>query len=362
MARHRTAVTTRFDTIQALRFVAALLVVITHATLYTHERLDDSLAVWHFGEVGVNVFFTISGFVMIVSTRALAGDRDGWKYFAMRRAIRIVPIYWLATTLNLLALLAIPGAVLHSKLEPSSVVLSYLFLPSTNSDGRVEPLLGVGWTLTFEVFFYALFALALYLRRSPLTLCGGVLIVLSVGSIARDGDWPAATVYFNPIVLYFLIGMVIASYALDRQVKHCALRLAGILLLFTAVRLATAASNDDLDVWRDLGQHFAVTGVLLAAVTLEPALSGRLPRPVLYLGDASYSLYLFHPMIAPLVPVVLNKVGIRVPALSVVLCVVAAIIGSVVIYRFVEGPSVRWLQNRLPYVRRTAPASADVAP
>src|SRR4051794_40777008 len=133
--------------VQALRFVAALLVVMTHATLYTSERLDDSLPVWHFGEVGVDIFFVISGFVMMVSTQRLVGRRDGWKYFWMRRTIRIVPLYWIATTIKLLALVVAPAAILHATLDPRDVVLSYLFLPSYNVDGLVQPLLGVGWTL-----------------------------------------------------------------------------------------------------------------------------------------------------------------------------------------------------------------------
>jgi exopolysaccharide production protein ExoZ len=362
MAVQSKALTSRFDGIQALRFLAAGLVVVTHATLYTHERLDPSIPVWHFGEIGVRIFFAISGFVMVVSTRSLAGTADGWKYFSMRRLIRIVPVYWLATTLNLLVLAVLPGAVLHSKPDPGYVVLSYLFLPATGAGGKIEPVLGVGWTLTFEMFFYAVFAVALWLRRSPLAVCGGVLVALSIASAFRSDNWPAASFYLNPIVLYFLIGMVIAVWVQDRDTGACAWRLGGTLALFTGVTLVLSARAGRFDLWAAVGEQFAVTALLLTVVSAEPWLRRRLPAPVLYLGDASYSLYLFHPMIAPVIPVAMAVVGLQLGLLSVVGCFLAAVIGSVLAYRFVERPAVRWLQDRLPYVRRTPAVTADVAP
>jgi len=207
----------KYSGVQGLRFVAALLVVVTHATLYTSERLNSALHVWTFGGIGVHIFFVISGFVMVISSGALTGRPNGWKYFAMRRVIRIVPIYWIATTVKLLTLIAVPSVVLHTKLDVTRTFLSYLFLPSRNIDGKVEPLLGVGWTLTFEVAFYAVFAVGLLLRINPLKFCGVVLSVAAVGNMFRGGSWPAAAVYFDPLVLYFLAGMIIADYVINND-------------------------------------------------------------------------------------------------------------------------------------------------
>jgi exopolysaccharide production protein ExoZ len=336
--------------IQALRFVAALLVVTTHATLYTRERLDGSLPVWHFGEVGVDLFFVISGFVMMVSTQSLVGRADGWKQFAVRRCIRIVPMYWIATTIKLLVLVAAPTAVLHAKLDPGKTVLSYLFLPSRNIDGDVQPLLAVGWTLTFEMFFYAVFALALFLRARRPVIAGAVLGACAAGWLFREahwlpGQWPPATVYLDPIVLYFLIGMIIGAWTTGTSTRRCALGLGGVLLFWAALRALDPADRS-LDGLREVARPAIVTLVVLAMVLLDPLIKGRIPRPITFMGDASYSLYLFHPLVAPVVPAALAHVGLRVVPLSLVLCVVAAVLAAAVIYRYVESPLTARLRRR----------------
>src|ERR1700730_16626449 len=86
--------------IQALRIVAAGLVVVTHSTFYAFERLDRNFFVWQRGTRGVDIFFVISGFVMIYSSQKLLALPGGWKTFAERRIVRIVPLYWLILRLK----------------------------------------------------------------------------------------------------------------------------------------------------------------------------------------------------------------------------------------------------------------------
>jgi len=84
---------------------------------------------------------------------------------------------------------------------------------------------------------------------------------------------------------------------------------------------------------------------------------------VTFLGDASYSLYLFHPLTAPAVPAVLSAIGLAFVPLSLVLCVVVAVVAASLIYRYVESPLTVGLQARLPYVRPSAPEGVTaVAP
>lgn len=332
-----------YDGIQGLRFVAALLVVILHATFYTNERLAP-VTVWYQGGVGVDIFFVISGFVMAVSTVNLVGTRDGWKRFALRRLIRIMPLYWVATTVKLLTLIAVPAVVLHAELDPIRTVLSYVLLPSSNVDGDIQPLLAVGWTLMFEMAFYALFALALFVRISPLLFCAVGLGILATGSIFRTDDWPAATVYFNPIVLYFVVGMAIGRWTIDRSTRSLAAWLGGVAILWTVISLLDGSSPER--VASTLTQHLVVSLAILVIVVCEPLIAGRLPRVLLYLGGASYSLYLFHPLIAPIVPVGLGILGVKSALLSVVLSVLASVLGACLIFRWVEQPMTRWLQKR----------------
>jgi len=130
--------------LQVLRVMAAVLVLITHSGFYASERLDRSYKYWETGAAGVDLFFVISGFVMVYSSVKLIGDRKGWLVFSQRRVIRIVPMYWLATTLKLVVMVLAGELVLHARFSLLDTSMSYLFLPTRNSDGNFLPLLGVG--------------------------------------------------------------------------------------------------------------------------------------------------------------------------------------------------------------------------
>src|SRR5271165_6773818 len=156
----------RYQGLQVLRITAACMVLLLHSTLYAHQRLDRHFSVWAGGQTGVNLFFVISGFVIIYSSRNLLSDPNGWKIFARRRVIRIVPMYWIATSLKLMVLLFTASYWRHSQIRVANIIESYLFLPSHNSGGGFAPLLDVGWTLNCEMCFYFLFALALFFRMN----------------------------------------------------------------------------------------------------------------------------------------------------------------------------------------------------
>jgi exopolysaccharide production protein ExoZ len=98
-----------FLTIQALRAVAALLVVLLRAFETWGERVDPAApgVSWDNGAAGVDIFFISSGFVMVISSRRLADRRGGWLVFLRHRVVRIVPLYWLLTTAKILAVLAL---------------------------------------------------------------------------------------------------------------------------------------------------------------------------------------------------------------------------------------------------------------
>lgn len=345
--------------IQALRFLAALMVVVTHSTFYARERMDPNAYFWGDGATGVHIFFVISGFVMIASSRSLEGTQDGWKYFAMRRLVRIAPMYWIATTIKLVTMLILPAAVLHAAPDPGKIALSYLFLPSRNVDGAVEPLLGVGWTLMFEMFFYALFAFALLVRARPLLFCGSVLILFAAANLFRPAEWPVWAVYFDPIVLYFLIGMLLAKMAFSEKARKymphvLALLVAGMLVIIL---------HPDIDATRETASPFRlliVTAVVLAALWLEPFVAAMLPQWLMFLGTASYSLYLFHPLVAPIIPEVLKRIGLANWPLSVILSIVASLVAAAIIYRFVERPLTEKLQKKLPYNRKRSPLAATL--
>src|SRR5260370_21484140 len=94
---------------------------------------------------------------MVYSSESLFGKAGASRKFIGRRVARVVPLYWIATTISLL--------IQQSFLNAAMLATSYAFIPYPNRAGEAYPLYGVGWTLNYEMFFYVLFASAIVLRR-----------------------------------------------------------------------------------------------------------------------------------------------------------------------------------------------------
>src|SRR3954467_905713 len=162
----------RLHNIQAARFVAALGVVVHHSSdifFYGGARDVPPLFGIHW-DGGVDIFFVISGFIMAYLTDGRFGEAGAARSFLARRLIRIAPPYWIFTTLVIAAAIALPGHVHNATLGAPQVIASYCFLPWPRGDGLLNPLLSQGWTLNYEAFFYAAFALSQFFRRGLLWL------------------------------------------------------------------------------------------------------------------------------------------------------------------------------------------------
>jgi peptidoglycan/LPS O-acetylase OafA/YrhL len=197
---------------------------------------------WALGNTGVYIFFVISGFIMVHICWDDFGKAGAAQHFMQRRIIRIVPLYWLATI----------GAVVFHKVTANNsapaglpeLLQSLLFIPYNADNNGWRPILGQGWTLSYEMMFYAIFAVALTFPRK-MALCG-VAAALGIFTLARPILPAGVLVYLSsPITLWFVLGIGIAS------------------------------------LWRSCG--FSEPGGLARSVKfLEP------------FGDASYSTYLVH--------------------------------------------------------------------
>lgn len=327
--------------IQLLRFVAAFLVLVTHATFYYAERVDPSMAVWHVGEIGVPIFFVVSGFVMA----SLHGTEHGLpaaRGFAVKRLIRILPLYWLATGLKIAVAVLAPAAVNHNHFEAGYALKSLLLIPTFNGDGQVRPIHGVGWTLYHEMFFYALFAAAILAARGVMTLLPAIIVGLCVWGAVAPPHTALGVVLTSPVNLYFVVGMFVGA-------AHAAGgRTAGLLCAALLVLAGAKAAAPEL--MRAVPLDAAV--LALAGASL-PLMSIALPGPLAglaTLGGSSYALYLLHPFLIPAALVVLSK-GPFV-ALPGALRTAAGILVSVAVAEFVhrrvEIPLTARLRERFP--------------
>ena len=246
-------------------------------------------------QVGVDLFFIISGFIIIYTSRSLFESSSGPRKFLQRRVVRVVPLYWLFTALLIPVTLALPNILHTARFEPRQILCSFLFYPGyLRSDGANAPLLATGWTLNYEMFFYAVMSPLICLRRS-LAIAVISLIFLALTVIGSCVSLPSAALRFwsQPIILDFVAGAIVGHLYLEG------------LRLRRAVTFALAAAGVGLigvEAWLGATWPRPLLCGLPALLIFAPfclqsgATRKRLwPAPVLRLGDASYSLYLSHP-------------------------------------------------------------------
>ncbi len=328
--------------IQYLRAIAALMVVFHHAR-NPIPGLSDPLANFGAGAAGVSIFFVISGFIMYTAARD-----EKVRTFAWRRLTRIVPMYWIAT---FVVLMAHEGLRLHQMTPELAkhVVESLLFIPHHDpySPGDIAPYLVPGWTLNFEMFFYALFAVGLAVRRLVLFLASaiGALVLAGIALHFHNALW---LTYTNLILLEFLAGIFIGVFAGRLTSGTWAWLLP---LGFVGLGLSGLSTAPHLLTW-----GLPATMMVVGAIALEQ--SGRLADLALLavLGNASYSIYLFQPLIFDFPERILHMIPFQgLPQLiaMVALSATAAVLIGIAAHYTLERRIMRALSVR----RASKPAS-----
>lgn len=309
-------------------------------------------AAWLPWPAGVDVFFVISGFIIVHASAPFYGRADGRRRFAAHRIARLVPLYWLVSAAYLGLSLAAPSLLSGEGGLPDAgrILASFLFVPTARPDGSVLPLYGLGWTLNYEMAFYALFALGLGFGRR-----GAVAwIALALGALvlaARRVPPPPVPVVFwgDPIVLEFVLGAGLALARAEGLRLGAPLRLA---LAAAGLALLAAAPAEPLSRPLAWGGPAAL---LVAAAALgrdrpEPGSASVATAWAARLGDASYALYLLHPFVLRAGREALARTGLAVwlgPGPSLVVMVALTVPVALVAYRLVERPLTRWVRARL---------------
>ncbi|MFL6604077.1 MAG: acyltransferase family protein [Steroidobacteraceae bacterium] len=367
--------------LQYLRAVAALLVVFLHATIQVNNLRAPNTSAWlEVGKCGVDIFFVLSGFVMWAST----AGRSGVLEFLRRRLVRIVPLYWIVTLAAAGVALVAPQLLNSTRFDLHHVLASLFFIPWRNPVVPFEPgadltevlkpLITPGWTLNFEMFFYAQFALALLvpqrLRVAALVLIiTGVYVVFSSVSATAD----VFTFYGSTLVFEFLAGSVLAAgIGAARAPASGAGTGALPVAVPVAVLLAAFAVLILDDAWFTDKVRAAALGIpavvlVGAAVAVERA--GRLPflRLLDELGNASYSIYITHIFSVAGMRIVPRALGLDPLVLGrpffIVACVVLAASVGLAVHLFLEKPLIRRLnRGRLPVSMTIAAQSGAVRP
>lgn len=328
--------------VQYARALAAILVLLSHTTSEALKLTPNGTTYPNPNDyfpfvAGVDVFFIISGFIMVLVSRNRWHERGYALAFLRDRITRIVPNYYFYTGLIILALLIVPSAFDTTTLELNRVLGSLLFFPGLGEPWA--PILSLGWTLNFEMFFYLLFAIGILLLRTRaiLSTCAALVAVSIVGQTI-DGLEPPLSFWFNSIVLEFCIGMLFA------EAWHRGWRAPGWVGMVSALVGVVLLA---------LGQAYVPEAARLVRLGLPAALI-TLPflfvenwpdpqRPSLRLletvGDSSYTLYLSHPFVITVVFTIWERLlpfgSVWVWPFTIVTCV-AAVAYAWIAWRLIE--------------------------
>ena len=326
--------------LQALRGLAASLVVLTHSVRALHGDYSGRFSVP--GYFGVAAFFIISGFIIYKTSRSAFGSHKGATDFITKRLIRIFPIYWIAT---ILLIVLSPHRAAYGA---SDIICSLLLIPHyiALNDG-MDPLLGPAWTLHYELLFYVFFAASMvFNRRTGVALTVMALAALALcGLLVRpesDATGPLTLLqyYSRPIIMLFPIGIGLGL--LEEQRYRFVVPLPFVTMMaILAGWLWYSVFGSSLTESDQLEFPFILIIWSACALMVFVGIFGRSTRgwfeaAAEAFGDASYSVYLFHIFI--LAALVRLNFQTAHPILFVATALVGANVFGYAIFIYVEKP------------------------
>ena len=278
--------------------------------------------------------------------------------FLKNRIIRIVPLYWLVTTLLVLVALIAPQLLRTTKLEPLHAIASYPFIPARHPvTHNFWPLLVPGWSLNYEMLFYLMFAISLALSAGRGWIRFALIAAMIVGVLllagATEDRIDVMHFYAKPVTLEFLIGMALGIICTSRWVRpsyaFLPITIAGFIVLWP-------------------GAHF-YGWLPAAAVGATMVVGGAIflpqigPNPLSRLGDASYSLYLTHALLLAAFTTACERLGITPPVpLFIAISLAIALAGAFVVYYCFEVPATAALKQHFGKRRSLPKADSAVDP
>lgn len=357
----------RLDGVQVLRAVAVLLVVFFHGAAAERATKPVPEVLWlnhfmYFGYGGVNLFFVISGFIMVYITQPHWGDRTQWAAFAGRRAIRIYPIYWLCWLATVLlwtygpTLTSKPGmaARCHPTDTTQELLLSLLLLPQQTAHCFIPQ----AWSLNYEIYFYALFSIVLLIPRCFVRpFLGAWTLISLVFAFGPSSIANGAPHMWSVMNLHFLLGAWVALLVPAGQgmFARSAIGLGIFWCAASAFLNYTGAMSVDRITDRFLQFGVASALVLYGVVSLKDRM--RSPQWAILIGDASYAIYLVHLTLF----LTYRRVTYAVPhdALAHVIWLIGlcgtSIGFGIAVHLYVEKPLLRWMRSLSvrPYLTAT---------
>lgn len=351
-----------------MRGIAALLVVFFHIAAMLRldgaPRTDAIGAFWARGFSGVDMFFVISGFIMVYVTLELAPSVKNAGKFLSARLTRIYPLWWVFALLMMGYFMVSYGQPAPPDRISGDGILPYTLKSLFLLPQEVTPVLGVGWTLIHEMMFYVIFAVALLLPRKllPFILLSWAALIVA-GSVYQmppnhAGDfWQLLT---SPLNLEFILGAFVALWLFrDKGKAHGVIFVLGVAAFVMALMI-DVSGKPGVFLWRRVlmfGLPSAL--IILGAVHLEREGKLKIPGFLSLLGDWSYSLYLSHFLVLLALkriwqmadgylpePLKWAAEGMADNIAFIIISLVGCIMAAAISYYVIERPSLKLLRGK----------------
>jgi len=331
----------QLGSLQALRAIAALMVVIFHMNVFSLPDRLGSASIWggfNMGYAGVEIFFVLSGFIMYYIHFRDFGRPERFGRYLSKRVTRIYPFFWLVLV-ALVTLRTVGGDPFPGWRD---IFVSTTLLPFQDSQ-----LLGVQWTLSFEMAFYIIFSIAILNVRVGILV--GVVWFSACAVAALTGySGPGAGFLLSSYNLLFLFGIIAARFWDRLHGGQVPILAFGVILFLSVGLFESVGGYEYYKPLRTVLYGLGAAAIIMSLVSLEASARIRAPRWLVFLGDASFALYLVHVTVMSLAALVLKKLALDdlPPVVLGALLFSVAVAAGAIAHTLVEKPVIAMIRRQ----------------
>lgn len=346
----------KLNLLQVFRGIAAVMVILAHCDLIFNQNFQKDFfgKIFNFGGSGVDFFFVLSGFIILYIHQSDIGNRSKLKSFFIKRVTRIYPIYWVVLTLKLSASLFFAYDPDTSQRNILEIFKAFILFPQ-RQEILASSFLGVSWTLSYEVFFYLIFGLLIGLKPKLCFPIISIWLLLTfthfIGIFDLPKDSFMLNFIFNEHNLEFFLGCVAAYIVSKHKIPQ------EMTLICLGAFLYTLGAINYYYKVVDISPviSFGIPSMLLVvgSTSLEMRKHVHVNKFLIYIGNASYSIYLMHgffinnitKLILKVAPALTQNILI-LNMLGLIIAFIALLFGCAV-YSYIEKPLLSIFKPKL---------------
>lgn len=336
----------KFDTLQVYRGIAAMLVVIYHISGSSGHYLKNTLYgdIFSVGWCGVDFFFVLSGFIITYVHYDDIGEKSKLYSYLKKRIFRIYPSYWILSTIALIMLLKVG----YTEIAGNSMTLSYIIKSYFLMPG-IYPFWYIAWSLCYEVFFYIIFAILIWQGMKGLIFIATMYTILIILNL-NNFNISSFDFFFSGYNIEFIFGCSGAIVFKRKLIKYnIFVLLLGACLFFITYYLCYDKILDKSSIYTRF--LFGLSSfIIISQSVVRNNINHN--KYLISIGNASFSLYLIHPLIMPIFFKILSKPNYKYIASNIyyvhlisIVCFIVCIIVALNYYKNIENPLIKKLNE-----------------